>query len=172
MYLSEICKAERSALVPGISTGDTEYKECTTSLRKPRQQNPDKKSWKVWTKVLVCITTRGNTLKHDLGKWTEAHSDAGTWRSYYATDTNRIMRLVNNRWEQYRFRGLQSLHHEHHANYRIKYNDRPIQASTLRNGMTFAAEVLLWNKNKRKLNSRQSIAGESFSNANRNGSRP
>ena len=61
MYLSEICKAEGSALVPGISKGETECKEYTMSLRKPRQQKPDKKLWKVWTKVLACITMRGNT---------------------------------------------------------------------------------------------------------------
>ena len=47
MYLSEIFKAEGSTLVPGISKGETECKEYTTSLRKPRQQNPDKMSWKV-----------------------------------------------------------------------------------------------------------------------------
>ena len=138
MYLSEICKAEGSSLVPGISTGDTSYTEYKTTLQQPKQQKPDKKSWKVWTKVLAYITKGSNTLKNDLGKWTEAHSDAGTWKSYYSTEKNRVMRFENNRWEQYKFRGLQSLQHEHHTNYRIKHNDRPIQATTLRNGMTFA----------------------------------
>jgi len=38
MYLSEICKAEGSALVPGISKGDTSNTEYKTSLRKPRQK--------------------------------------------------------------------------------------------------------------------------------------
>ena len=95
IYLSEICKAEGSVLVPGISKGDTSNTEYKTSLRKPRQQKPDKKSWKVWTKVLSYITKGSNTLKNDLRKWTEAHIDAGTWKSYYSTDNNRVMRFEN-----------------------------------------------------------------------------
>jgi len=75
--------------------GDTSNTEYKTSLRKPRQQKPDKKSWKVWTKVLSYITKGSNTLKNDLRKWTEAHIDAGTWKSYYSTDNNRVMRFEN-----------------------------------------------------------------------------
>ena len=100
MYLSEICKAEGSAIVPGISKGYTSYTEYKTSLRKLKQQKPDKKSWKVWTKVLSYITKGNNTLKYDLGKWTEAHSDAGMWKFYYTTENNRVMRFKDNRWEQ------------------------------------------------------------------------
>jgi len=48
------------------------------------------------------------------------------------------MTFEADRWQQYMFRGLQSLKHEHHVNYRIKHNDRSIQTTTLLNGTTFA----------------------------------
>jgi len=37
MYLSEIWKAEESALVPGISKGNTTHIEYKTSVRKPKR---------------------------------------------------------------------------------------------------------------------------------------
>ncbi|OEU15138.1 hypothetical protein FRACYDRAFT_239817 [Fragilariopsis cylindrus CCMP1102] len=112
MYMSEICNEEGTAIREGYKDGTYDQETYRVTLTRPKQNKPNKASWKLWSKVLQSWTENNNNLlTTTLGKWTNNHSASGRWNAYKYEDKAYKYRKIeednHEYWEVYSRNGTQ-----------------------------------------------------------------
>ena len=74
-------------LLNGIDKGNPPSVRYYPTKRAPKQTRPNRKSFRLWKRVLAHLTKPNSTrLKSPLGDWTTNHSKCGCWTSYELHD--------------------------------------------------------------------------------------